>query len=199
MTTPGRRRGSDTRAEIREVALELFTEQGYEATSLREIAERLGITKAALYYHFESKGDIVQSLFKDHLRQLDELVAWARAEPQEPELRLRVVDRMVDVMTGEGMSAMRFVLANQRASRDLRPDDGGGPFERLAELCAIVLGPNAPAAAVLRLRAALFSVNMVLLASQGMDASEAEIGAAARDVAHRLVADPTAADAPRRG
>ena len=42
-----------TRQRIQAVALELFTEQGYEKTSLREIAERLNVTKAALYYHFK--------------------------------------------------------------------------------------------------------------------------------------------------
>ena len=58
-------REPDTRSRIQEVALELFTEQGYEATSLREIAERLGVTKAALYYHFKTKDDIVCSLVED--------------------------------------------------------------------------------------------------------------------------------------
>src|SRR5579864_3751687 len=53
------------REEILDVALELFNEQGYDGTSLREIAERLGITKAALYYHFERKEDILLEL---HLR-----------------------------------------------------------------------------------------------------------------------------------
>ena len=38
---------SDTRERIIRVALELFSEQGYEQTSLREIADRLGVTKAA--------------------------------------------------------------------------------------------------------------------------------------------------------
>jgi AcrR family transcriptional regulator len=52
----------DTRAEILAVATELFTEQGFEATSLREIAVRLGITKAALYYHFASKDDILLAI-----------------------------------------------------------------------------------------------------------------------------------------
>jgi AcrR family transcriptional regulator len=56
---------SDMRERILDVALELFNEQGYDATSLREIAERLGVTKAALYYHFKSKGDILLAL---HLR-----------------------------------------------------------------------------------------------------------------------------------
>ncbi|MCW2946577.1 MAG: putative transcriptional regulator, TetR family, partial [Actinoallomurus sp.] len=45
-------RRSDTREKIQAVALELFAEHGYDKTSLREIAERLDVTKAALYYHF---------------------------------------------------------------------------------------------------------------------------------------------------
>src|SRR6202453_2150472 len=54
-----------TRERILDIALELFNEQGYDKTSLREIAERLGFTKAALYYHFERKEDILLEL---HLR-----------------------------------------------------------------------------------------------------------------------------------
>ena len=64
------RRG-DTRERIQQVALELFAEQGYERTSLREIAERLGVTKAALYYHFKSKEDIVRSFTEDYFTRLD--------------------------------------------------------------------------------------------------------------------------------
>jgi AcrR family transcriptional regulator len=59
---------SSTRDRILNVALDLFTEKGYDKTSLREIAEQLGLTKAALYYHFESKGDILMAL---HLRLHD--------------------------------------------------------------------------------------------------------------------------------
>jgi AcrR family transcriptional regulator len=60
----GRPRGS-TRERILDVALDLFIDQGYDKTSLREIADRLGFTKAALYYHFERKEDILLAL---HLR-----------------------------------------------------------------------------------------------------------------------------------
>ena len=63
----GRDHGRDTRSRLRELALQLFAEQGYEKTSLREIAERLGVTKAALYYYFKSKEDIVRSLVVCHL------------------------------------------------------------------------------------------------------------------------------------
>src|ERR1700730_9117216 len=55
----------NTRERILDVAIDLFTEQGFDGTSLRQIAEQLGVTKAALYYHFESKDDILMAV---HLR-----------------------------------------------------------------------------------------------------------------------------------
>src|SRR5215468_11122474 len=77
---------SDTRARIQQVAVELFTEHGYEGTSLREIAERLDVTKAALYYHFKSKEDIVASLVEDYYGQIDELIEWGQAQPRTAEM-----------------------------------------------------------------------------------------------------------------
>ncbi|MFL1382189.1 MULTISPECIES: TetR/AcrR family transcriptional regulator [unclassified Nocardiopsis] len=65
----------DTRAEILGVALDLFGRQGYEKTSLREIAERLDITKAALYYHFRSKEDLLRALVEPLRRDMEEFLA----------------------------------------------------------------------------------------------------------------------------
>lgn len=180
------RRGADTKAEIRRVAIEMFTERGYEATSMREIAERLDITKAALYYHFGSKEDIVRSLLAEHLEALDAMVDWAREQPVGPELPLRAVDRMVDFVSGAGMPVMRFALANQQIVRDLHPGRENA-VERLAELVKILAGPDASVEAELRLRAALLSVNIVLLASQGLSASDKTIVAVARDIARSIV------------
>ncbi|HMK64084.1 MAG TPA: TetR/AcrR family transcriptional regulator [Acidimicrobiales bacterium] len=59
------RQPGGTRERILDVALDLFVEHGYDGTSLRQIAERLGITKAALYYYFASKDDILMAL---HMR-----------------------------------------------------------------------------------------------------------------------------------
>jgi AcrR family transcriptional regulator len=64
----------DTRARILAVANELFIEQGYEGTSLREIADRLDITKAALYYHFRSKDEILETLLAPFDTLLDQLL-----------------------------------------------------------------------------------------------------------------------------
>jgi AcrR family transcriptional regulator len=80
---------ADTRERILAVANELFIDQGYEGTSLREIADRLDITKAALYYHFRSKDEILATLLEPFDTLLDELLrrledahdveAWADA------------------------------------------------------------------------------------------------------------------------
>ncbi|OSC39990.1 TetR/AcrR family transcriptional regulator [Mycobacterium decipiens] len=53
---------SDTRQRIQEVARELFLRQGVQRTSLQDIADKLGITKPALYYHFTSREDLVRSI-----------------------------------------------------------------------------------------------------------------------------------------
>jgi len=65
----------DTRERILSVASELFTDQGYEATSLREISARLDITKAALYYHFDSKEAIMRALLEPFDVLIEELMA----------------------------------------------------------------------------------------------------------------------------
>jgi AcrR family transcriptional regulator len=81
----------DTRAAILEVAGELFAEKGYDATSLREISERLAITKAALYYHFRSKDDIMRAL----LAPMDDIVS----ELLERLEAARDVDGFADALT----------------------------------------------------------------------------------------------------
>jgi AcrR family transcriptional regulator len=55
-------RGSETRERIQEVARELFASKGVQKTSLQEIADRLGLTKPALYYHFSSREELVRSI-----------------------------------------------------------------------------------------------------------------------------------------
>src|SRR5690606_30634811 len=65
--------------------LELFAEKGFAKTSLREIAERLGITKAALYYHFPSKTDLLRELVQPLMDDVAALLdAAERADRLEP-------------------------------------------------------------------------------------------------------------------
>jgi AcrR family transcriptional regulator len=68
----------ETRARILDAARALFAEQGYAGTSMRDLAEVLGITKAALYYHFPGKADIMLALLEPLLDELDALGERAR-------------------------------------------------------------------------------------------------------------------------
>ena len=72
-----------TRAEILRIALDLFRAQGYDATSLRQIAERLGLTKAALYYHFRAKEQLVVELTRPFLDGFADIVLSARTGARE--------------------------------------------------------------------------------------------------------------------
>ena len=105
---------TDTRARIQQIAVELFTEHGYEGTSLREIAERLGVTKAALYYHFKSKEDIILSLVEDYQAQMDALIVWAGSHPANAETRREILSRYMHIVA-ERSQVFRMLHQNQAA------------------------------------------------------------------------------------
>ncbi len=69
----------DTRTRLLETALELFSRHGVEGTSLQMIADALGVTKAAVYYHFRTKDEITEAVAEPLLRRLGEIVREARA------------------------------------------------------------------------------------------------------------------------
>ena len=66
---------TDTRARILSAARELFVERGVQQTSLRDIAEHLGVSKPALYYHFDSREALLASLVQPLLDDCDAFVA----------------------------------------------------------------------------------------------------------------------------
>ncbi len=105
---------TDTRAKIQQIAVEFFTEHGYEGTSLREIAERLGVTKAALYYHFKSKEDIILSLVEDYQTQMDALIGWASEHPGNAETRREILARYMHIVA-ERSQVFRMLHQNQAA------------------------------------------------------------------------------------
>lgn len=80
MTLPARAASSralqaeQTRKQILETAQRLFTERGYDATSLQLIADELGLTKAAVYYHFRAKSDILRAVLQPGIDRLKALV-----------------------------------------------------------------------------------------------------------------------------
>jgi AcrR family transcriptional regulator len=67
-------RAEQTRQQILVTALRLFDERGYDATSLQLIADEMGLTKAAVYYHFRAKADILHAVLQPGINQLKVLV-----------------------------------------------------------------------------------------------------------------------------
>ena len=85
-----------TRERILDVAADLFVEQGYDKTSLREIAQRVGFTKAALYYHFASKADILVALHMRMHRLIDDAVAELGDDPVTMAAWEKFLDRCLE-------------------------------------------------------------------------------------------------------
>lgn len=80
----GSRRAGLTREAIREVARTRFAEQGYHATSLREIASDLEVTVAAIYYHFTNKEELLTEMVEKGLQADFEAVALVRERGERP-------------------------------------------------------------------------------------------------------------------
>jgi AcrR family transcriptional regulator len=184
----GHDRNRDTRSRLRELALQLFAEQGYEKTSLREIAEHLGVTKAALYYYFKSKEDIVRSLVEDYMASVDELIAWARSQPRTPELRAEIIHRYLEiVVTGSGV--FRMLHQNQAAVSSLANAKERGELfrERMDALVEVLSdGPDAPLRDQIRAASCLMSMSYCCMHYQDRVADPAELKAALLDVAFEL-------------
>ncbi|MEV0820855.1 TetR/AcrR family transcriptional regulator [Nonomuraea rubra] len=126
---------SDTKARIQAVARELFVRQGVQNTSLRQISDRLGITKPALYYHFSSRDDLVRSIVQPLVEDIE---GFLRDQAMEDDPRELLGDyfeliwrhREVIVMMVRDLSTLGFL------------DLGTRMFEWRRELVARLLGPE---------------------------------------------------------
>jgi AcrR family transcriptional regulator len=117
-------RGS-TRERILDIALELFNEKGYENTSLREIAERLGTTKAALYYHFARKQDLLlelhlrlHALGREAFQRLEDLNDGPARADAWPGLLDHLIDQIID-----NPELFLFHQRNHRALEQIQDDE----------------------------------------------------------------------------
>ena len=83
--------GELRKADLQDAATQLFSERGYDGSSLQEIADRIGILKGSVYYYYQSKEDllfdIVKAIHDEHL----ENVRMLAARPGDPMQRLHAV------------------------------------------------------------------------------------------------------------
>ena len=104
----------NTKQEILETALELFSVRGFEATSISQIASAVGIRKASLYSHFESKQAILDALVKDILEQYATHSLFARTDWENDARDLPVTpDAAAQMILGQ----IRYILHDPVISR----------------------------------------------------------------------------------
>jgi AcrR family transcriptional regulator len=182
-STPQPRRGN-TRQRIQDVALELFAGQGYEKTSLREISEKLDVTKAALYYHFKTKEDILNSIFEDLNRPVEELIAWGKEQPRTLETKKELLVRYSDALAAAA-PLFRFMQENQATVRDL--SIGETIKGRVVALVDLIKEPDAPLTDQVRCFTALFTLHAGMFALKDVDGDPEDKRKAVLEVAFDLI------------
>lgn len=80
--------GNETRDRIMRASALLFSKRGYDAVSIREIAEAAEVTKPAIYYYFEGKKDLYDSLVVSGFEELHRYIKEAVGREKEPERKL---------------------------------------------------------------------------------------------------------------
>jgi len=189
-----------TREQILDVALDLFTTEGFEKTSLREISERMGFSKAALYYHFASKDDILLAL---HLRLhelgktgLDKMIDWERVAPHEWP---GVLDEFIETLL-ENRKLFLLHVRNHDSLERLphhHGERGDGKDDILDRLRLLLTDERVPRTQRLRLAFAFAVVGFGLLAAGDMfqdlatDDLRVELRSAVRDLLGPITAAGT--------
>ena len=179
-----------TRERILDVALDLFIEKGFDRTSLREIAEQLGFTKAALYYHYASKDDILMAL---HMRMHDVGRDGIKQLTGGP-VSLAVWESLVDAVIGQMLAQRKLFLLherNQAALEKLHRKDHEAEHEDLQQRFRQILAD--PAISLrdrVRMAASFGAVFSVLfLAGDAFEGtSTQELGELLRQTVHDILA-----------
>lgn len=180
------RAGARTRERAQSVALRLFSERGYEATSLRDIAEDLGIRKASLYYHFASKEELLRSIWESRGGEAHDLIEWLATQSPARDLAERAVMRWVDAFTTDKLLGIRFMNANPLIMRSLSTSAGAHVGDELRDVVDLLVGDHATPERRLLLGMAFSSIRTAVAISDPALHSDAEVIASARAAAIAL-------------
>jgi AcrR family transcriptional regulator len=200
---PGRGQGDDvgasTRERILDVALDLFTDQGFDGTSMREIAEQLHISKPAIYYHFASKEDILMAL---HMR-LHEFgkagLARLAGQPVTLEAWGSLLNQLVDQMVAQRKIFLMHER-NQAALEKLHRKDHDDEHDDIQQRFRQALtDPSLPLRDRVRMACSLGAVlGGLLMAGDAFDnVSNAELGSLVQDAVRDLSASRGASEPPQ--
>ncbi len=111
---PRRPRQEDRRGAILEAARDAFYRHGYGEASLRDIAQRAGITQATVYYHFRNKEEILLTIIEDFAEELFQALLSALARDADPVARLRGALAQHILFTKTHRREVKIILEDKR-------------------------------------------------------------------------------------
>ncbi len=136
----------DTRTRLLQTALRLFTEHGVEGTSLQMIADALGVTKAAVYYHFKTKDEITEAVAAPGIRELEILVLQAAAQKRRGAQVDLLLEGFVDLVVRHRTLVALF-SSDPGVARAISKSAHGGMEGFGQALLGILAGPEPDTAA----------------------------------------------------
>lgn len=98
------------RDRILETATSMFVERGYDGVAMREISDACGITKAALYYHFTGKAELLGEIFTTYLDEITVVIAAGVEGGGTAEAKLRRVVRGMFEVPHERRAILRLAM-----------------------------------------------------------------------------------------
>lgn len=120
---------SDTKTQILKAAYALFYAKGFARVSVDEISDRAGVTKRTVYYHFDSKDDVVaQALEVQHLHLMRQFQSWLGLPSDSP---VEMLDNLFQKLMGWADSPDWLGSGFSRISAELA-DMRGHPARRAA-------------------------------------------------------------------
>lgn len=99
---------SDLRQQILDAAKRLFIQHGYHGLSMREIAETLGVSKAALYYHFKDKEELLLAILDSYLDEMEASLAQIQAMRGDARQRVMALVEMILSQPAEQRAVIRL-------------------------------------------------------------------------------------------
>lgn len=106
-----------TKQWILDAALELFSVQGYEATSISQLAEAVGIRKASLYSHFENKQAILDALIQTTIGEYEKHSIFANADWDDPAFAKDKEHMTAEMAAQMFLGQIRYILHDPKISR----------------------------------------------------------------------------------
>lgn len=107
---PKRGRPGYDQRQVLDIAVAAFIEHGYDATSMGVLAERLGLSKSAIYHHFPSKGDLLRLALDEALSALEGVLTLPGAVSGPAADRLAVVLRGAVVVLVDKLPFVTLLL-----------------------------------------------------------------------------------------